>query len=263
MNSVLANTKLDTAREFAIASPGLSFRPARASDAAACAPLVFASGEHEFEFFIGVPAHQCIAFLEHAFALSGGRFSWRRHEVAVDARGQIVAVLAAHDGRRILSDDPHIVWTLLRYFGPLRAVPMLLRGLVLETELPKPKRAQTLVAHCATLADARGTGVFSALFEHAIRGEVAHQRGLETADREIVLDVLVSNSRAAALYRRLGFVDLPRRKPRSPRLPAELESVRMCFDAGAHAARVPKSKPATTTSKRPIYGPVVPPGPHP
>jgi len=199
---------------------------------------VFASGEHEFEFFIGVPAHQCVAFLEHAFALSGGRFSWRRHEVAVDARGQIVAVLAAHDGRRILSDDPHIVWTLLCYFGPLRTVPMLLRGLVLETELPKPKRAQTLIAHCATLDDVRGTGVFSALFEHAIRGEIAHQRGLETKDREIVLDVLVSNPRAAALYRRLGFADLPRRKPRASRLPKELESVRMRFDAGAQVARV-------------------------
>jgi ribosomal protein S18 acetylase RimI-like enzyme len=235
MNSVPANTKPHAAQGASTTSVGLSFRPARASDAAACAPLVFASGEHEFEFFLGVPAQQCIAFLEQAFALSGGRFSWRRHEVAVDAQSEIVAVLAAHDGRRILSDDPHIVWTLLRYFGPLRMIPMLLRGLVLETELPKPKRAQTLIAHCATLAEARGIGVFSALFEHAIGGEVAYQRGLETKDREIVLDVLVSNSRAAALYRRLGFVDLPRRKPRASRLPAELESVRMRFDAGAHA----------------------------
>jgi GNAT superfamily N-acetyltransferase len=234
MNSVAAKAKPDAAQGPATASVGLSFRAARASDAAACAPLVFASGEHEFEFFLGVPAHRCIAFLQHAFALSGGRFSWRRHEVALDAHGQIVAVLAAHDGRRILSDDPHIVWTLLRYFGPLRTIPMLLRGLALETELPKPKRAQTLIAHCATLAEARGTGVFSALFEHAIGGEVAYQRGLERKDREIVLDVLVNNPRAAMLYRRLGFVDLPRRKPRAPRLPAELESVRMRFDAGAH-----------------------------
>jgi len=234
MNSVPANTKPDALLDPATTSVGLSFRPARASDAAACAPLVFASGEHEFEFFLGVPAHRCIAFLEHAFTLSGGRFSWRRHEVAVDAGGQIVAVLAAHDGRRILSDDPHIVWTLLRYFGPLRTVPMLLRGLVLETELPKPKRTQTLIAHCATLVEVRGTGVFSALFEYAIRGEIAQLRGLETKDREIVLDVLLSNPRAATLYRRLGFVDLPRRKPRASRLPAELESVRMRFDTDAH-----------------------------
>ncbi|WP_144106977.1 GNAT family N-acetyltransferase [Paraburkholderia sp. BCC1886] len=213
----------------------LSFRAARASDAAVCAPLVFESGEHEFEFFLGVPAAQCIAFLTYAFALRGGRFSWRRHEVAVDAQGQIVAVLAAHDGRRILADDPHVVWTLLRHFGPLRMVPMLLRGLILETELPKPKRAETLVAHCATLADARGNGVFTALFEHALSGSQSVQRGLDANQREIVLDVLVNNPRAAALYQRLGFVALPRRRPVSRRLPAQLESVRMRLGARSGA----------------------------
>ncbi|OLL28694.1 GNAT family N-acetyltransferase [Burkholderia sp. SRS-W-2-2016] len=211
-------------------SINLTFRPARASDAVACAPLVFESGEHEFEFFLGVPAARCIAFLEYSFALSAGRFSWRRHEVAVDARGEIVAVLAAHDGRRILADDAHIVWALSRHFGLFRAVPMLLRGLVLETELPKPKRAQTLIAHCATSEDVRGMGVFSALFKHALRADVAAQRGLEVSERDIVLDVLVSNERAASLYRRLGFVELPRRKPRSARLPVALESVRMRFE---------------------------------
>jgi ribosomal protein S18 acetylase RimI-like enzyme len=48
-------------------------------------------------------------------------------------------------------------------------------------------------------------------------------------DRQVVLDVLVSNRRAYDLYRRLGFVELPRRAPISQRLPRELESVRMQF----------------------------------
>ena len=205
----------------------LTFRPARASDAAVCAPLVFASGEHEFEFLLGASAGQCIAFLEYAFACSSGRFSWRRHEVAVNEAGEVVAVLAAHDGRRIAFDDPHIVWALLRRFGVLRTVPMLLRGLVLETELPKPKREQTLVAHCATHAEARGTGVFTALFDHALSSTCAATRGLEPGEREIILDVLVHNSRAAELYQRLGFVALPRKRQRSRYLPARLESVRM------------------------------------
>ncbi|MBN3852498.1 GNAT family N-acetyltransferase [Paraburkholderia sp. Ac-20340] len=217
--------------ECEVAPRALRFRPARPGDARLCAPLIFASGSHEFEFFLGVSPERCITFLAFAFGLDGGRFSWRRHEVAVDASGEIVAVLAAHDGRRILADDPHVVLTLVRHFGVLRTVPMLLRGLVLETELPKPKRAQTLVAHCATREASRGTGAFSALFTHAL-GEVA--RGLNTPAREIVLDVLVSNTRAAALYRRLGFVDIPRRKPRSKRLPAELESIRMRFEPRAH-----------------------------
>jgi ribosomal protein S18 acetylase RimI-like enzyme len=51
-----------------------------------------------------------------------------------------------------------------------------------------------------------------------------------SADRQLVLDVLVSNKRAYHLYRQLGFVELPRKRPVSPRLPRELESVRMQFN---------------------------------
>jgi ribosomal protein S18 acetylase RimI-like enzyme len=85
---------------------------------------------------------------------------------------------------------------------------MLLRGLVLESELPAPKRTQTLIAHCATNESVRGTGVFSALFEDALRAGVP---GIAPG-REITLDVLISNPRARDLYRRLGFVELPRRR---------------------------------------------------
>jgi ribosomal protein S18 acetylase RimI-like enzyme len=211
------------------AREALTFRAARADDAAAAAPLVFASGEREFRFFLGVSSDECVAFLRHAFALSAGRFSWRRHRVAVDAGGKVVGVLAAHDARDILPDDPHVAWTLLRYFGVRHTIPALLRGLVLEQELPKPKRSQTHVAHCAVAPATRGQGVFSALFDEALR---AGMRGFAD-EREIVLDVLMSNTRAAALYRRLGFVDVPRRRPRSHRLPAELESIRMMRDSRA------------------------------
>ncbi|WP_250502368.1 GNAT family N-acetyltransferase [Caballeronia sp. AZ7_KS35] len=205
----------------------LTFRPARASDAAVCAPLVFASGEHEFEYFLGASPEQCIAFLKREFGGSSGRFSWRRHEVAVDAQGKVVAVLALHDGRRLLADHPRIAWAVLRHFGPMRAVPILLRGLILETELPKPRRTQTLLAHCATASDARGKGAFTALFDYACR---ARLDCLDAENRELVLDVLVSNPRAMALYRRLGFVPLERRCARSRYLPARLESVHMRLD---------------------------------
>jgi ribosomal protein S18 acetylase RimI-like enzyme len=98
-----------------------------------------------------------------------------------------------------------------------------LRGLVLESELPAPKSSQTLIAHCATHEQLRGTGVFSALFNDALHA------GLMGGDggRQIVLDVLVSNTRAHDLYQRLGFVELPRRAPVSSRLPPEIKSVRM------------------------------------
>ncbi|MCM2492161.1 GNAT family N-acetyltransferase [Burkholderia glumae] len=202
---------------------GWTFRAARPEDAAACAPLILASGVREFGFFLGVPVEAMVAFLASAFASRHGRFSWRRHRVAVAPDGSVAGVLAAHDGRMIAFDDPHVAWLLLRRFGLRHTVASLLRGLVLEGELPAPKRSQTHVAHCAIDERWRGTGVFTALFEDTRRaGALGDGEG-----REVVLDVLLSNPRAAALYRRLGFVEQPRAKPVSPKLPPELESIRM------------------------------------
>ena len=204
-------------------APALRFRPAQADDAQVCAPLMFASGVREFGYFLGEQPDTCVEFLQFAFTSKYGRFSYRRHRVAVTGDGAVVAVLAVHDGRTIWFDDPHVALMLLLFFGVRRTVGMLLRGLVLESELPAPKPSQTQIAHCATHEQMRGEGVFSALFRNTLRAELLH----EARGRQIVLDVLVSNTRAYELYKRLDFVELPRRNPVARRLPRELESVRM------------------------------------
>ena len=201
----------------------MTFRAACANDAAPCAPLVFASGVGEFGFFLGESDARCIAFLQQAFRSRHGRFSWRRHRVAVGADGTVHAVMAIHDGRRTMFDDVHVVWALARFFGVRRTIGQLLRGLVLETEIPAPKRAQILVAHCATDESRRGTGIFTALFRDALDCGALPSDGR----RDIVLDVLTRNERARVLYERIGFVALTRRRARSHRLPPELDSVRM------------------------------------
>ncbi|KWF34536.1 acetyltransferase [Burkholderia diffusa] len=202
------------------------FRTADADDAIACAPLVFASGVAEFGFFLGESDARCIAFLQQAFQSRHGRFSWRRHRVAVAGDGAVLAVMAIHDGQQTMFDDVHIVWALARFFGVRRTIGQLLRGLILETEIPAPKRSQILVAHCATDERRRGTGVFSALFRDALDAGAL----LADGNRDVVLHVLTRNVRAQALYERLGFVALPRRRARSRRLPDELDSIRMRFD---------------------------------
>jgi ribosomal protein S18 acetylase RimI-like enzyme len=201
----------------------LRFRKAEPGDAAQCAPLVFASGVGEFGFFLGEDDAQCVAFLAFAFASRFGRFSWRRHRVAVGEDDTVLAVMAIQDGRLTPLDDVHVVWALLRFFGLRGLIGKLLRGLVLETELPAPKRTQTLIAHCATDVRYRGCGVFSELLRDALRaGGAAFDSG-----REVVLDVLTNNGRAKALYERSGFVAVERERPRAVRLPVRLESVRM------------------------------------
>ncbi|RQR80766.1 N-acetyltransferase [Burkholderia sp. Bp9012] len=199
------------------------FRAACADDAAACAPLVFASGVGEFGFFLGESDARCIAFLQQAFRSRHGRFSWRRHRVALGADGTVHAVMAIHDGRRTLFDDVHVVWALARFFGVRRTIGQLLRGLVLETEIPAPKRGQILIAHCATDEQRRGTGIFTALLRDALETGALP----DDDSRDIVLDVLTRNERARALYERLGFVALTRSRQRSRQLPAELDTVRM------------------------------------
>lgn len=204
---------------------GSLFRAARADDAEACAPLIFASGVGEFSFFLGESNARCIAFLQQAFGARHGRFSWRRHRVAIDADGAVLAVMAIHDGRRTMFDDVHVVWALTCFFGLRRTIGQLLRGLVLETEIPAPKRSQILVAHCATDECYRGTGLFTALFLDALDTGALPDNG----GHDIVLDVLTRNVRARALYERLGFTALARHRQRSRRLPEELDSVRMRF----------------------------------
>ena len=201
-------------------------RPARSDDADNAAPLVFTSGKQEFGFLFGAPPDECIAFLLAAFASTHGRFSWRRHWVSTTEGDIAVAVLATHGSSTTLSDNLWFAWMTLRFFGLLRTVGVLRRGLILESELPPPRRGETLLAHCATREDTRSRGVFSALLNAARSSKTAPSI---PKSEGLVLDVLVSNERAAQLYRRLGFVALERKRPRARTLPAELESVRMRF----------------------------------
>jgi GNAT superfamily N-acetyltransferase len=204
------------------------FRPARAEDAAACAPLVFASGVGEFSFFLGRPPEQCIAFIQAGFASRHGLYSWRRYRVAVAPDGCVVSVMAIHDGRETGFDDPYMTWSLLRSFG-WGTVGMARRGLVLESELPALKRTERLIAQCATDARVRGTGVFTALFNDAL----AH--GLLDAGPggKLIIGVLANNVRARSLYERLGFVLQPRLRLPSSRLPPELVALRLAWPGRA------------------------------
>jgi ribosomal protein S18 acetylase RimI-like enzyme len=194
-------------------------RPARAADAAACAPLVFASGEAEFGYMFGVAADECIAFLQHAFESQHGRFSYRRHRVAVDARGDVCSVLAVHESGNVVIDDLVFAWQAVRRFGWRRAINVLVRGARLATELPAPSPGQALIAHCATRAESRSQGALTALMTSVLKPEAKHR---------FVLDVRLENIRARALYCRLGFETMPRRRARRhPRLPEGLASERM------------------------------------
>ncbi|MDR5757596.1 GNAT family N-acetyltransferase [Caballeronia sp. LZ035] len=95
-------------------------------------------------------------------------------------------------------------------------------------ELPAPSRGQALIAHCATHAAYRSRGALTALMTSVLDGE--------GAQRCFVLDVRLDNVRARALYCRLGFKAMPKRRaPGKPGLPDGLASERMGVDRSERA----------------------------
>jgi ribosomal protein S18 acetylase RimI-like enzyme len=218
----------------------LRFRPAQASDADACAPLIFASGTGEFRFYLGQSDPRCIAFLRHAFTLKHSRYSWRRYYVACAPDDTALCVMGAHHHQDTRLDDLHESWLALRFFGPLKAPALLRRGLALEHELPAPQRGQTLLASFATAERVRGTGIFTSMLTHALTSGWLRHMPDSPSNHQYVLDVLLTNTRARHLYERLGFTAQQHQRPPSPRLPAELTAMRMAWSAeGMAALRAP------------------------
>ena len=204
----------------------LGFRSATADDARVLAPLVLASGREEFAFLLDDNAGECERFLAYAIAARHGRFSWRRHYVATLDHTP-VAVMAIQDGSRRTGwlDDAVAASQFLLHFGARRTAGIIRRGLLLEREIPKPAAHQVLIAHCATQPELRGTGIFHALFQHVLEIGCLHATG----GQELVLDVLRHNTRAAALYQRLGFVVAAGKRPIPRGLPPSLAADRMIF----------------------------------
>ncbi|MEZ2354323.1 GNAT family N-acetyltransferase [Caballeronia sp. RCC_10] len=132
--------------------------------------------------------------------------------------------MAIHEAGHSVPDDVAFAWQVLRHFGFIRAIGILARGARLATELPPPARGQKLIAHCATRADYRGRGALTALMTNT----------LQAVQPPFVLDVRLDNSRARALYSRLGFDAMKRNRCSHPRVPSELRSERRRFDKRRH-----------------------------
>lgn len=180
--------------------PALTFRAAAAADVADAVPLIYSSGPAAFDyvFDIGNSRH-AQDFLRFAFVVGSGEFGWRAHRVA-ESGGRVAAAGAAFDGRAVLRFTIANALQILRFFGPIHAWGVLVRGLRVEAIIRPPRAQEYYLCHVGVRDELRGHGIGTLFMQDLLQGVKADRH------RCAALDVAVTNPRARSLYERLGFV---------------------------------------------------------
>jgi ribosomal protein S18 acetylase RimI-like enzyme len=177
----------------------LTFRPATPADVADAVPLIYSSGPAAFDYVFNIGGtRDAQAFLHFAYLHDGGEFGWQAHRVA-EIGGRVVAAGAAYDGRVVLRFTIAGALLILRFYGPIRAWGVMVRGLRTETIIRPPRAEEYYLCHVGVREELRGQGVGARLMRHLLEGLDPDRHRCAT------LDVAVTNPRAQLLYERLGF----------------------------------------------------------
>jgi ribosomal protein S18 acetylase RimI-like enzyme len=175
----------------------VTFRPSRAEDAAASAPLAHASGPESFDYVFTTRKAAAVDFLRHALARPGGEFGYGVHIVG-EAGGRIVASGGGWPGGGAAFGRASLASIL--GFVPVASLPaMWKRGAQAVSVMPDPVAGEFYIGHLGVDPAMRGQGIGEAMVRYLLTQ--AAQSGAARA----VLDVSVENPRAQALYERLGF----------------------------------------------------------
>ena len=118
----------------------------------------------------------------------------------------MVGIGACFSGREMLDFTIRSAWQILKCYGLLSGLGVMVRGLRVEQVVQPPKGDLHYIAHLGVAEMWRSQGIGSQLVAYLLaQGRAV---GRETA----ALDVAVTNPRAQALYKRLGFVVMGERE---------------------------------------------------
>lgn len=181
-------------------SAAVTFRAAAAADVDDAVPLIYSSGPSAFDYvFDSGGPRNAQAFLRFAYLQGGGEFGWRNHRVA-EIGGRVAAAGAAFDGRVVLRFTLESALQILRFYGPIYAGGVMIRGLRTESVIRPPRAEEYYLGHIGVRQELRGQGVGASFVRYLLLGQDASRH------RCAALDVAVTNPRARLLYERLGFV---------------------------------------------------------
>jgi len=177
----------------------LTFRAASPADVDDAVPLIYSSGPAAFDYVFDTGgARNAQAFLRFAYLHGGGEFGWRTHRVA-EAEGRVVAAGAGFDGRAVLGFTLAGALQIFRFYGPVRAWGVIVRGLRTESIIRPPRPQEYYLCHLGVRPELRGRSIGTRLVHYLLLGQHCGRHRCAT------LDVAATNPRAQALYGRLGF----------------------------------------------------------
>lgn len=180
-------------------SMNLIYKKATPGDVDIAVPLIYSSGPAAFEYVFKVSEElDAQRFLRYAFVRKGSEFSYDNHDlVCLDE--EKVGTISTYSGKDIGGFTRKAMQYILQYYGVLKGIGVLYRGLKLEQIIAPPKGNTHYLAHVAVDPQYRGRGIGTAMMNDKIVEGV--RMGRHTAS----LDVSIENPRAQALYENLGF----------------------------------------------------------
>ncbi len=176
----------------------MDFRHCTPEDKNDVVPLIYSSGPKTFDYVFSLDyASQSQDFLHYAYQCKQGQFSFSEHTVAT-VENSIVAGGCLTSGNQMLKHLWHNLVQIFAFYGVLKGVRVLRRGLKVERIIPPPSKNTAYI--CNLGAAVKGKGYGSMLIEQF------EQWAREDNHNIIALDVADSNTHARRLYDRLGFV---------------------------------------------------------
>jgi len=184
----------------------VSFRPATPGDAPFVTPLLYSISPRDFECLFAHLADglSVLDVLDRFYRIPGGMFSWHNTELAL-VDSQPAGLLTAYAAS---SGEGSSAWLLrgISTLGIRGLLRLARRGLPLSRTMQPLLPGSWYIAFVGVQAKQRSLGIGTSLIERS----VVRARGAGCSCAE--LDVEDDNPRAQALYERLGFQLVSRRK---------------------------------------------------
>lgn len=171
----------------------MHIRDAVATDAKACAPLIYSSAAQKYDYGIGAFSNDPTDVIEDAFR----HYALVFHKV-VEIDSQVVGIAAFHTNKDARKVALKVMRWAVRYYGVFK-LPKLTARLLKLTQMQAPADDDTLyITNIAVIPEMRGQGIATALIE--CFASEAKRKNLKYG-----LDVAVTNTNAIKLYEQLGF----------------------------------------------------------